>query len=130
MANIKNLQMWNTICADARICVSKSLFGLCSKVVFKPTNSEIKAKVLEYSSEDGKRIKHMLESPIEKLATMVGESLLKPTLNGTYLVEVGTSQDGAFVAIQLFQFSQLNYVPATDVMIYEGNDASLVMKLF
>lgn len=85
---------------------------------------------MEYSSEDGKRIKHMLESPIEKLVTVVGESLLKPTLNGSYLVEVGTSQDGAFVAIQLFQFSQLNYVPATDVMIYEGNDASLVMKLF
>ena len=89
MANIKNLQMWNTICADARICVSKSLFGLCSKVVFKPTNSVIKAKVLEYSSEDGKRIKHMLESPIDKLATMVGESLLKPTLPPEILICVG-----------------------------------------
>ena len=79
MANIKNLQMWNTICADARIGVSKSLFALCSKVVFKPTNSVINAKVLEYSSEDGKRIKHILESPKEKLVTMAGESVLKPT---------------------------------------------------
>ena len=122
--------MWNTICADARIGVSKSLFGLCSKVVFKPTNSVINAKVLEYSSEDGKRIKHILESPKEKLATMTGESMLKPTLNGSCLLEVVASQDGAFAAIQLFQFSQLSYVPATDVMIYEGNDASLVMKLF
>lgn len=122
--------MWNTICADARIGVSKSLFGLCSKVVFKPTNSVIKAKVLEYSSEDGKRIKHILESHKEKLATMVGESVLKPTLNGSCLLEVVASQDGAFAAIQLFQFSQLSYVPATDVMIYEGNDASFVMKLF
>lgn len=130
MANIKNLQMWNTICADARIGVSKSLFGLCSKVVFKPTNSVINAKVLEYSSEDGKRIKHILDSPKEKLATMAGESMLKPTLNGSCLLEVVASQDGAFAAIQLFQFSQLSYVPATDVMIYEGNDASLVMKLF
>lgn len=130
MANIKNLQMWNTICADARIGVSKSLFGLCSKVVFKPTNSVINAKVLEYSSEDGKRIKHILESPKEKLVTMAGESMLKPTLNGSCLLEIVASQDGAFAAIQLFQFSQLSYVPATDVMIYEGNDASLVMKLF
>lgn len=130
MANIKNLQMWNTICADARIGVSKSLFGFCNKVVYNPTNSVVKAKVLEYSSEDGKRIKHLLESPIEKLATLVGESLLKPTLNGSCLLEVVASQDGAFAAIQLFQFSQLNYIPATDVMIYEGNDASLVMKLF
>ena len=61
---------------------------------------------------------------------MAGESVLKPTLNGSCLLEVVASQDGAFVAIQLFQFSQLSYVPATDVMIYEGNDASLVMKLF
>lgn len=130
MANIKNLQMWDTICTDTRISVSKSLFGLCSKVVFKPTNSVIKAKVLEYSSEDGKRIKHILESPVEKLPTMVGDSLLKSTPNGSYLAEVCASQDGAFVAIQLFQFSQLSYVPASDVMIYEGNNASLVMKLF
>lgn len=130
MANIKNLQMWDTICTDTRISVSKSLFGLCSKVVFKPTNSVIKAKVLEYSSEEGKRIKHILESPVEKLPTMVGESLLKSTPNGSYLAEVCASQDGVFVAIQLFQFSQLSYVPASDVMIYEGNNASLVMKLF
>ena len=51
-------------------------------------------------------------------------------MNGSCLLEVVASQDGAFAAIQLFQFSQLSYVPATDVMIYEGNDASLVMKLF
>ena len=43
MANIKNLQMWNTICVDARISISKSLFGLHTTATYNPTNSVIDA---------------------------------------------------------------------------------------
>jgi hypothetical protein len=130
MANIKNLQMWNTICADARIGVSKTLFGLCSKVVFKPTNSVINAKTLEYSHEEGEHIKRILESSGEVLTSTIENYHPKTTLNGNCLVEICMSQDRAFVAIQLLQFSQLNYVPVTNVVFFEGKDASLVAKLF
>ncbi len=44
MANIKQLQMWNSICADARISISKSLFGLRTTAVYNPTNSVIDAQ--------------------------------------------------------------------------------------
>ena len=130
MANIKNLQMWKSICADARIGVSKSLFGLSTKVVYKPTNSIMNAKVLEYSNEDGVRIKRILESSIENLASAKGDFHPKPTHNGNYLAEVCMSQDCAFMAVLLLQFSELNYVPVTDVLFFEGNKASLVAKLF
>ena len=48
MANIKNLQMWNSICADARISISKSMFGLRTTATFSPTNSVIDANTFEY----------------------------------------------------------------------------------
>ena len=37
MANIKNLQMWNDICADARISISKSMLGLKTTATYIPT---------------------------------------------------------------------------------------------
>jgi hypothetical protein len=90
----------------------------------------VNAKVLEYSNEDGVHIKHILESPVENLASAIGDFRPKTTLNGNYLAEVCVSQDEAFAAVLLLQFSELNYVPVTDALFFEGNEASLVAKLF
>ncbi len=38
MSNIKNMQMWNDICADARISISKSLFGLYGEIILVECN--------------------------------------------------------------------------------------------
>jgi len=66
MANIKNMQMWNSICADARISICKTLFGLRTTATFSPTNSVIDANTFEYSPADGERLKRLLETPREK----------------------------------------------------------------
>lgn len=60
MANIRNLQMWNTICSDARISVSKSLFGLRTTAVYNPTNSVLYARKIELSPADGEHLKRIL----------------------------------------------------------------------
>lgn len=130
MANIKNLQMWKTICADARISVSKSFFGLRTTVVYNPTNSVLDASIIELSPADGAHVKSILESPKEELANAIGDFRPKPLVNGNYLVEVCKSRDEAFIAIQLKQFIHLNYEPVTDVFIFEGEHAHVVGKLF
>ena len=130
MANIKNLQMWNSICSDTRINVNKSFFGLCQKVVYQSTNSALNAKVLEFSTDDGEVVKRILGTPIEKLASVAGSQHPKPTINGGYLAEVCISADKNFVAVQLFQFSQLNYVAITEVCTFEGSSASLIANIF
>ena len=81
MANIKNLQMWNTICVDARISISKSLFGLHTTATYNPTNSVIDAKSFEYSPADGERLKRLLNIPYEKLAAAIG--YVPPSIVGT-----------------------------------------------
>ena len=129
MANIKNLQVWNSICTDARIGVKSSLFGLRSAAVYNPTDSIIDVRVLEFSSDDGEQLKRILSASGVDRAKAIGAFRPKPISNGNYLAEVCTSRDGAFLAIQLFQFSVLNYEPVTEVHIYEGDDARLVGKL-
>jgi hypothetical protein len=130
MANIKHLQMWNSICADARVSVSKSLFGLRSKATFSPTNSIIDANIFEYSPADGERIKHLLEILHEKKVDAIGDFHPKTTVNGNYMAEVCASRDGVFLAVQLFQFTHMSYEPVTEVLIFEGDEAHAVAKLF
>ena len=130
MANIKNLQMWNTICADARISISKSLFGLRTTATYTPTNSVIDANTFEYSPADGERLKRLLDTPCEKLAASIGDYHPKPAVNGNYMAEVCTSRDGAFLAVQLLQFINLSYSPVTGVLVFEGDAARTVRQLF
>ena len=54
--------MWNTICSDARISISKSLFGLHTTVIYTPTNSIIDAHTIELSPVDGKHMKEIVVS--------------------------------------------------------------------
>ncbi len=130
MANIKSLQMWNSICKDARISISKSMFGLRTTAVYNPTGSIIDARLLEFSPADGSQLKSILVSSRTDLTKAIGNFRPKPIGNGNYLAEVCTSRDGAFLAVLLKQFIQLHYEPVTEVLIFEGDDALAVGKMF
>lgn len=130
MANIKNLQMWNTICADARISISKSLFGLRTTATYTPTNCIVDAKSLEFSPADGDRLRRLLETPKERIADAIDGFRPKATINGNYIAELCVSRDGHFLAVQLLQFIHMSYEPVTSVFIFEGNDAIALHTLF
>ena len=130
MANIKNMQMWKTICDNHRISVKSSLFGLKTTAIYLPTQSTIKAETLEYNPETGDKLKHIIESPKDQLDKAIGLFRPQPTVNGNYLLEKLSSEDGQFTALQLLQFRQLSYEPATEIVIFEGKEAEIVNKLF
>lgn len=130
MANIKNMQMWDTICRDARISIRKSMLGLRTTAIFQPTNSPLEATTVELSHDDGERLRHILGQPAKELIKAIADFRPKPTVNGNYITEIVCSQDGAFLAIQLLQFIQLNYEPVTDVSVFEGDEAKALQQLF
>ena len=130
MANIKNLQMWHTICNDTRISIQKSWFGLSTTAIYNKTNSVIAAQIFEYSPEDGEKLKTILESPRGQLDNAIGDFHPNKTVNGNYMVEVCVSQDGEFVAVLMNQFIRLGYEPVSDVLIFEGKEAQAILRLF
>lgn len=130
MANIKNLQMWNSICADARVSITKSLFGLRTTAFYAPTNSAIDAHTIELSPTDGEHVRRILNAPREDLAQSIGAFRPKPIVNGNYMAEVCVSRDGAFLAVLLQQFVRMGYEPVTDALIFEGDDARTVARMF
>ena len=130
MANIKNLQMWNDICTDVRIQISKSLFGLKTTATYKPTNSIINVSTLEYSPKDGEHLLNILSAPRATLSSIIGEYRPKPIVNGNYVLEVCRSRDNKFVCLLLTQYQQLKYKPITDTLFFEGEEAQAICQLF
>ena len=130
MANIKNLQMWNDICTDHRISISKSMFGLKTTATYVPTQSIIDARNIEYSPQDGERIRSILKTPIPELDKVIGDFHPKEMPNGNYMLEVARSRDCQFVALLLLQFTNLSYQPVTKTLVYKGDAAKTICKLF
>ena len=130
MANIKNLQMWNDICADARISISKSMLGLKTTATYVPTQSVIDARTIEYTPQDGDRIRRILESSVNELAKSIGDFRPKEVPNGNYMLEVARSRDGQFVALLLQQFTRMSYEPVTKTLFFEGEAAKVISQLF
>lgn len=130
MANIKNLQMWNDICADARISISKSMLGLKTTATYVPTQSVIDARTIEYTPQDGDRIRRILESSVNELAKAIGDFRPKEVPNGNYMLEVARSHDGLFVALLLQQFTRMSYEPVTKTLFFEGEAAKVISQLF
>ncbi len=130
MANIKNLQMWKDICADDRIRISKSLFGLKVTAVYEPTQSIIDVRTIEYTPQDGDRLHRILSANKEDLAKAIDGFRPKEVPNGNYMLEVACSRDGQFVALLLQQFTRMSYEPVTDTLFFEGDEARIVSQLF
>ena len=130
MTKIKNLQMWNNICGDNRISVKSSMLGMRTTATYMPTQSNIKATTLEYSPQMGDKIKQIIESPREMLNQTIGDFHPQTTVNGNYILEKLSSEDGQFTALLLLQFLNFSYKPVSEITIFEGKDAEAINRMF
>ncbi len=129
MANITSLQIWDEICTDARLGVSKSLFGLKTTVTYRPTGSKLDANIAGYSPADGAQLKRIIENFHESTVKDLGNFRPKPVPNGNYQVEVCASQDGEYLAVMMYQFIHLGYEPVTGMHTFEGEKARLLKQI-
>ena len=130
MTKIKNLQMWNNICADNRISVKSSLLGIRTKAIYMPTQSNIKVSTMEYSPSTGDQLKRIIEAPRELLTKAIGDFHPRATVNGNYMIEKLSSEDGLFTVLLLLQYHNFNYEPVSEVTVFEGKDAETINKMF
>lgn len=127
MANINKLGMAKTISTDPRISVNKSFFGLCQTAVYNPTNSKLVAFINDYTAENGEKLKQLLRCPDDRLADLTKKlGPIEEATMGPSRLEGCMSQDHLFAALQLFGYSDFEYSPLTDVVIYEGIQAELI----
>ena len=130
MSSIKNLEMLKDICNDNRIDIKSSMLGLRTQAIYVPTHSKMKASIIEYAPQAGDKIKHIMEVPEEDLEQEVGSFHPHPTVNGNYMLEKLSSEDGLFTILLLLQYHNFNYEPVTDVQVYKDNDAKTINRMF
>ena len=130
MAKINHLVMGAKIMALDNIEVKKGFLGLSTKLIYKPTNSEIKIKENEYSAEDGKKLETILASTPENLDDAIRKNPVSVKELGNARLEACVSRDHQFAAAMLLSFKDLSYTPITDLRVYEGKTAEAFAKLF
>ena len=128
MPSIKSLEMAAAVSAYRNISIKKSLFS--TKAVYVPTQSPVKAAVLEYSPSEGERVERLLGMPAGKMAEEIRQKgKPKAGVNGNYRLEVCLSDDRQFCALQLFRFADFSYRPLFEPRFYEGSDVASVVSL-
>ena len=130
MAKINHLVMGAKVMALNEIEVKKGFLGLSTKLIYKPTNSEVKIKENEYSAEDGKKLETILASKPEDVADAISKHPVSVKELGNARLEACVSSDRQFAAAMLLSFKNLSYTPVTDLRVYEGKAAEAFAKLF
>ena len=131
MSSFKSLAMAKTVASHQEITIQKSFFGLVQKAVYNPTNSPILAYQYDYTTENGIRIKQVLNASaaqFEQAVEQAGQVNKAPV--GPFRAEICLSADHRFAAVQLFGYNDFEYFPLLDVIYYEGQAAELIAKLF
>lgn len=127
MASFKNLEMAAALSTNEHIAIKKTLFGLSQKAVYEPTQSTLKTDVFEFTPDHGTQLEHLLTLPTEKLMQEAQtKGLPKSTPVGQYRLEVCISTDRNFAALQLFRFSEFSYKVASNLLFFEGQEASAI----
>ena len=127
MSSIKHLEMAAALSAYTNIKIMKSLFS--TKVIYTPTQSQVKAYILEYSPSEGERIARLLDMPLDKMAADIQQKG-KPVAgaNGNFRLEFCLSDDRQFCALQLFRFGDFQYKPVFEPRFYEGKDVESITQ--
>lgn len=128
MSSIKNLEMASALSAHPHIEIKKSLFS--TKAVFTPTQSRVKAVVLEYTPSEGERVARLLSmSPSEMIADIRQKGKPAAGANGNYRLELCLSDDQRFCAVQLLRFGDFQYKPVIEPRFFEGDDVAAIALL-
>ena len=114
--------------AYQHIEIKKSLFS--TKAIYKPTQSQAKAIILEYTPSEGEHVARLLDMPLDKMAAEIQQKG-KPVAgaNGNFRLELCLSDDRQFCALQLFRFGDFQYKPVFEPRFYEDKDVEYITLL-
>ena len=129
--NIKKLETVRALSQDSRILISKTFLGLGTKVTYVPTGSSVKVIKAECSAETGRQMESLLKSSGAAFdKTLAATPKFVETSPGNFLLEGLLSADHEYVALRLYHYADFKYNPATDLVVYEGEQARKMAALF
>ncbi len=129
MASYKHMEMAQSLSNDSRIEIRKGFLGLSTTLFYTPTGAKINLKVNEYAADMEKRLTKLLQKDGGEWRLEVENGKLPTVPVGQLRLEIAFSQDGEYLALQLFRFVDFTYSPQGDMVVYEGDDAKAVFSV-
>ena len=129
MASYKHMEMAQSLSNDSRIEIRKGFLGLSTTLYYTPTGAKVNLKVSEYATDMEKRLTKLLQKDGGEWRLEVENGKLPTVPVGQFRLEAAYSQDGAYLALQLFRFVDFTYSPQGDMVVYEGDDAKAVFSV-
>jgi len=130
MANIKNMEMAAKLISLDNIELQKKFFGLSSKYVYTPTGSELKGEYREYKSEEERALMTIINGSIGETQELANGYLTDHAATlGALRLDVCTTADKQFAALQLFRYDQYIYKPLCEVKTFAGAKAQEIYRL-
>ena len=130
MASINKLEMMKSPALSELFKVSKGFLGFGAKATYVPTGGSVTAAVYEYSLADGETLERTLRQPKEQVVEKLTTAKMTPQHMGNARLEVLKTDDGAFLAMQLFRFVDFGFKSVSDVITFEGAEAEAVGKVY
>ncbi len=129
MANIQKLEMTKLIPNNGLFIVKKGFLGFGTKTMLKDSGCPVSVVVKEYNPADGDKMERVLNMERSKMAEELSKADIQTTDMGNAKLEVIKSDDGTFLMMQLFRFSDFKYRPVSEVITITGPDADRIGKL-
>ncbi len=129
MASYKHMEMAKALSNDSRIAIRSGFLGFGTKLSYLPTGAKISLIVNEYAADMAGRLTRLLQKDGGEWRLEVENGKLPTVPVGQFRLEAAYSQDGEYLALQLFRFVDFTYSPNTDMVVYEGDDAKAVFSV-
>lgn len=122
-----SLAMSTDVAQQKCISVKKSFFGLFTTATFKPTASKLKCEMLYYNTEYANLLLQLLRSKGKELEQVLAQPKPTEDFNGGERLDCSYSDDGSFVALQLFHYADFQFFPRTEVFYFYGTEALQIL---
>lgn len=122
-----SLAMSTDVAQQKCISVTKSFFGLFTTATFKPTASKLKCEMLYYNTEYANLLLQLLRSKGKELEQVLAQPKPTEDFNGGERLDCCYSDDGSFVALQLFHYADFQFFPRTEVYYFYGTEALQIL---
>lgn len=130
MSITDNMEMASALFNRPCISVKKTFFNLKETVFYAPSHSKIEGGYLELDSDNGEKLKELLELPDSSIREMAMKMEPIPSVeNGMYDLSFCYSQDRKFAALQLRKYMHFEYRTVTAIRFVEDETAESLLKI-
>lgn len=123
--------MASAVLGNDKLEIKKSLFGLKTKIIYKPTQSPVRILKSECTSLTGTHIERLLNAEPDNLEDQVSAlGRYHSIAVGQYILEALLSDDRQFAMLRLYHFQEMRFLPVTNAKVFEGKQAEIISRIF